>query len=266
MGLFSSNFNRPGPGVPHDAPRATGFKRVWEVLSRDTGSFLKANFLLFLSSLPGLLGISFAVATHSLIPAVLAGVLGGLMAAPCLCGLVDTVLRALRDEPGYWWVTYKRAWHNNTRGALLPGAICGLVFGLLVFECFHLNVIASGWLDILLFLLGVMLAIALFTLLWPQMVLVELPLFSVARNVLMLFLGNLPRALGAMAVQLVYWGAFLLYFPLTPILLPVTGYWLPVFLSLFILYRPIEKAFHLEEQLQEKRAREEEEAKTTSTV
>ena len=32
---------------------------------------------------------------------------GGLLAGPALAGMYDTVLRALRDEAGYWWVTYR---------------------------------------------------------------------------------------------------------------------------------------------------------------
>ena len=50
---------------------------------------------------------------------MLGGLVGGMIAAPFLCGIFDTVLRALRDEPGYWWHTYRNAWKQNWRDAEL---------------------------------------------------------------------------------------------------------------------------------------------------
>ena len=53
------------------------------------------------------------------------GLLGGLIGGPFLSGMIDTTLRALRDEPGYWWHTYKRAWKQNWKQSLLRGALLG---------------------------------------------------------------------------------------------------------------------------------------------
>ena len=78
--------------------------------------------------------------THSLIPLLAAGILGGMLAAPQIVGLNDTILRALRDEPGYWWGTYKRAWKRNAKASLLPGAVCGLLLALEIFTLFHLDI------------------------------------------------------------------------------------------------------------------------------
>ena len=35
MGLFHSNFDRPGPGVAPDAPRKKGAARFFEILGRE---------------------------------------------------------------------------------------------------------------------------------------------------------------------------------------------------------------------------------------
>ena len=106
MGLFHSNFDKPGPGVAPDAPRKKGAARFFEILGRDFSTIWLAGILALVSSLPFALGLWFAVETHSLIPLLAAGILGGMLAAPQIVGLNDTILRALRDEPGYWWETY----------------------------------------------------------------------------------------------------------------------------------------------------------------
>ena len=127
MGLFHQNFDKPGPGVSPNAPRKKGAARYFEVLARDFSTFWMAGLLAMISSLPFALGLWFAVTTHSLIPMLLAGILGGMLAAPQIVGLNDTVLRALRDEPGYWWVTYRRAHGNATprpRCCPAPSAAC----------------------------------------------------------------------------------------------------------------------------------------------
>ena len=100
MALFNFHFDRPGPGVSPDAPRKKGPARFFEILGRDLMSFYLAGLLALVSALPFVFGVWFAVDTHSLVPLLLAGVLGGMIAAPQLCGLLDTILRSLRDEPG----------------------------------------------------------------------------------------------------------------------------------------------------------------------
>ena len=125
MGLFMRNFDKPGPGVSPDAPRKKGAARFFEILGRDFSTIWLAGILAMLGGLPFAAGVWFAVETHSLVPLVIAGVLGGMIAAPQIVGLNDTILRTLRDEPGYWWETYRRTWKRNLKESLLPGAVCG---------------------------------------------------------------------------------------------------------------------------------------------
>ena len=100
MGLFHQNFDKPGPGVSPDAPRKKGAARFFEILGRDFSTIWMAGLLALISSLPFALLLWFAVSTHSLIPMLAAGILGGMIAAPQIVGLNDTILRSLRDEPG----------------------------------------------------------------------------------------------------------------------------------------------------------------------
>ena len=96
-----------------DTPRKTGIPRFFEVVGRDlTGMFL-ANFFTCLSALPAICLVTVGLLGRSLVVMLAGAVIGGAIAGPFLAGTYDTVLRALRDEPGYWWATYRRAFRQN---------------------------------------------------------------------------------------------------------------------------------------------------------
>ena len=52
--------------------------------------------------------------------------------------LYDTILRALRDEPGFWWHTYKRVWKQSFKSSLVPGIVFTLLWELVVYAAFVL--------------------------------------------------------------------------------------------------------------------------------
>lgn len=255
---FLSNlfgYNRPGPGVRPDEPRKKGAARWFEILGRDLGSFFKAGLLALLGFLPFMLLLSLAIASHAVIFVIAAGVVGGALAMPQIVGMADTLLRSLRDEPGFWWVTYRRAWKRNWKGCLVPGMVCGLVIAGQLFTLFHLRPDNDNLLMLVVMLiLGMALSVGLTFYIVPQLALLDLPFLQLLKNSVLLFLGYLPRTAGAVAVQVVYWGAYLLFYPLTTLVLPFTNFWLPMSLSLLILYIPLDKSFHIEETIRKMRA------------
>lgn len=247
MGLFHQNFDKPGPGISPNAPRKKGAARYFEVLTRDFSTFWMAGLLAMISSLPFALGLWFAVTTHSLIPMLLAGILGGMLAAPQIVGLNDTVLRALRDEPGYWWVTYRRAWKRNAKASLLPGAICGLLLAMEIFTAFHTET-GSVAVMVAIFVALILLA-GIAQYLYAQVALVDLPFSSLLKNSLMLFLGYLPRSALGILWQGLYWAAIALFWPLSGAVLILTSLWLPCSLSLLAIYPALNKSFDLEAKI-----------------
>ena len=255
---FLSNlfgYNRPGPGVRPDEPRKKGAARWFEILGRDLGSFFKAGLLALLGFLPFMLLLSLAIASHAVIFVIAAGMVGGALAMPQIVGMADTLLRSLRDEPGFWWVTYRRAWKRNWKGCLVPGMVCGLVIAGQLFTLFHLRPDNDNLLMLVVMLiLGMALSVGLTFYIVPQLALLGLPFLQILKNSVLLFLGYLPRTVGAVAVQVVYWGAYLLFYPLTTLVLPFTNFWLPMSLSLLILYIPLDKSFHIEETIRKMRA------------
>lgn len=252
MALFNFHFDRPGPGVSPDAPRKKGPARFFEMLGRDFVSFYLAGMLALASAMPFVLGVWFAVATHSLVPLLLAGVLGGMIAAPQLCGLLDTILRSLRDEPGFWWTTYRRAWKRNAKASLLPGAIGGLLLAMQIFTVFHYDS-SVGVVPGALLAVGLFLLLGLAEFLFAQVALLEMPFAGMLKNSLFLFLGYLPRAALGVLWQFVYWIVILLLWPISVFALLITGFWLPALLAMQAIYPVLDKAFDLERQIKAKR-------------
>lgn len=248
MALFSFHFDRPGPGVEPDAPRKKGFARFWEVLTRDLGSFYMAGLLALLSGMPYALGVAYAIMTHALLPLIAAGFLGGMLAAPQLCGLNDTILRSLRDEPGYWWNTYRRAWKQNAAAALAPGGVCGLVLAFALFALVHLGP-AAGLVELAVLLLCLVLITGLGHYIFLQIPLMDFSFGALLKNAALLFLGFLPRTGLALLFLLGYWLAVALFLPYSVFAMMLTGLWLPALASALAVYPALDKVFSLEEKL-----------------
>ena len=119
MGLFpSANDFKAGKGVEKDAPRKTGVGRFFELVGRDMNGMFLANLLACIGFLPVICLVYIGFLANSLPVMLASAVVGGILAGPALAGMYDTVLRALRDEAGYWWVTYRRASSATSRPAL----------------------------------------------------------------------------------------------------------------------------------------------------
>lgn len=251
MPLFNMHYDRRGRCGPRYPPQE-GRRPFVEVLGRDLTSFWLAGLLAMLSAIPFLLGVWFSLVSHAVLPALLAGVLGGMIAAPQLCGLQDVILRSLRDEPGYWWTTYRRVWKRNAKAALLPGALGGLVLAMQIFTVYHLPA-GQGGMMLVALLVGLIFLAGLAQYVFAQIVLLELPFGVVLKNAVLMFLGYLPRTMLGVVWQLAYWGALLLFWPFSSVLLVITGTWLPAVLSLMAIYPLLDQNFHIEENVQKLR-------------
>lgn len=237
--------------------RKKGAARFFELLSRDLTAFYKASLLCCLGCLPGFVLMVIGLMTGSILFALAGGIVGGVMGAPCLCGLIDTILRALRDEPGFWWETYKKAWHQNWKESLLPGFVLGLLSGCWLSMLLILPSMQTVPASILICMgAGVLIAGGLFTYAFAQIPLVQLTPTQFLKNCVFFFLGYLPRTLGAAAVQCVYWIGFVLFLPFTLLPLVATGFWLPWLIALMIIYPALDSAFSVEEQVRRKREEE----------
>lgn len=227
---------------PMTTYQQTGMVSIRQVLARRLWDLFRSNLILLVGLLPGTMLIIWGIWGGSLPMALAGGAVGGLIGGPLLCGLYGTILRALREESGFWSLTYPHILKRDWKDALLPGAITGLILALWLFEMFLLG--AQGPVppmaffalaEVLFFVLGMA------NYIFPQIVMVSVSAYSVYTNSIRLFVGLLPRSAAAAAVQTVYWGGFLLLLPRSVPMLVATGFWLPCLLSLKILAEPMEE-------------------------
>ena len=99
---------------------------------------------------------------------------------------------------------------------------------------------------------GILLMLAVSLYLWPQLALMDLPFLRLVKNALLLFLGQLPRSVGALAILADYLGLMTRFFTLAVTVLPFTNLWVPMFPALFLIYPGINENFRIEEQLRGK--------------
>jgi len=229
--------------------RQTGFRRYKQLMSVRFGQWCKVNLLTLLGFLPLAGGIFYAVAVSSILVLYPCAIVGGMIAGPFLAGLYDAVLRGMRDEPRPWWDCWKLAWKQNWKGAMLLGAVMGLLLG----SCTFMGML-FWWAEtgpsmgtIGVYLAGLLLILVANTLLWPQIVLFRQTPAIRLRNALLFLIRYFWRVMGTGILQLAHWAVYVLFAPWTLLLLPVTGIWYIVFLSQFLVYEQMDEALRIEE-------------------
>jgi len=240
-------FFRENPGYDPSV-RQTGFHRYRQLLATCFGTWWRVNLLTLAGFAPLAAGIFYAVASTSLLVLLPCSLLGGAIAGPFLAGLYDAVLRGLRDDPRPWWDAYRRAWRQNWKGSLLPGALLGFILGVYSFMAmlFWWAERAPSPGTVALYLFALLAVLILNTLYWPQMVLFQQKASIRLRNCLLFCIKYFWRMLGVGLLQLGYWTVFVLFAPWTLLLLPALGIWYILFLSQFLIYDQMDESFHIE--------------------
>lgn len=247
MGLFV-----PEDKFYDESVRQTGFNRYKQLLSLHFLDWFKVGLLTTAGALPLIAGITYSILVSSVLLLIPLSLLGGMFFGPFLAGLYDAIARGLRDDPMPWWENYKKSWKQNCRGSLLPGALVGLFLGVYAFMFMLLwwaqTAIPVSVLS--LFLISGLLFITINTLYWPLLVLFEQSNADRLRNMLLFSAKYLWKVLGVGLLQLGYWSLFVLLAPWTLLLIPVLGAWYIVFLSLHLIYVPLNEELQIEERLQ----------------
>lgn len=141
--LVGPNSSRRGAGVSPDTPRKKGLARLVEIMSRDLDGIFLSGSLALLACVPAAALVGIALWMGSLPLCLLAACCTGWLVGPALTGLYDTILRALRDEPGFWWHTYKRVWKQSFKSSFLPGMIFTVLWALVGYAAFALPLMAD---------------------------------------------------------------------------------------------------------------------------
>ncbi|MGN0661912.1 MAG: hypothetical protein ACI4LE_02070, partial [Faecalibacterium sp.] len=226
MAWFTPDYSQSGPGVDKNTPRKKGFARYWEIVTRDAFDLLRGSCLTFLAALPGLLALVVALLSGAVLPAILAGAFLGALAGPFYCAMQNSILRALRDEPGYWWHTFRRVLGKEWRGWVLPGALAGAVLGVQLWACVQLLGSGQATLNLLFStLLSLLAGTALGGWLFPQLAVIKLPFAAALKNSLLLAVRYPGKTLSMTLTRLLLWALAALFLPYSLPLVPLLFLW-----------------------------------------
>ncbi len=255
MGIFSANFNRPGPGVPKDAPKKKGIARFFEIFTRDFSTLWKASMMLFLCSIPMLMSVLFLIVYRNYLLMLLIGIvlvaLSGLLTGPALCACHSVILKTVRDQPGFFWHDFKKGWKSCWRqslglNALFSGLLCmDLVALYLALIMNQANVIIFACVILsLLVIVGVWLCVCL------QIVFMTIPPIGMLKNGLLMLFGRAKRMIPATLVVLLMSGASVLCVPIPflplVVILGVPG-WIMMWADM-LAWPVVDEVFKIDEQ------------------
>ena len=221
-----------------------------EVVKEHFGVMYSSGFIFLISLLPGALILYVGINENASLFCLLGGILAGLLGGPTLAGTFDTVLRCLREEPGYWRSYYKKAWKQNWKQGMKAGAVIGALLGLwgwmahLMYTA-DVDVPATVWISLGISALLLMMVVQYY---FAQMVLLTLSSSELLRNSCLMTVGYLPQSLIAGIVAAIYWGTMAVGLPYTLIFLVTTGGWFPVLIGVLEIYPPINKTHHIDEK------------------
>lgn len=261
MALFKKDWNKPGPGVPKDAPPKKGLARFWEVLVRDGGNLLKINLLVQLCYLPSQIFLLLAVLSLAYLQGqgmLLAGLLAFLCSVPvgpARCAESYVISKMLRDDPGFVWHDFKKAFKENFKASVLLGMLFSLVTGIQVLAFLYYQMLGGVS---LITLIGLFLSVLLFAIVVPyyylQAVYVDLKFFPLLKNSMLLALGNAPRSLAGGILALVLVGLQWFVFPFAVVVTFIWGYALPTLVNLMWIWPVVDKTFKIDATLKERAA------------
>lgn len=249
MGFFERLRDELEQGADKNRPRRTGSARFMELILRQGWSFWFTNLFFCVMAAPGVgiaaLGVLGGRAGLVLVGGLLAGVMGG----PWYVALQDALLRAMRDESGFWWQNCKKALASSGAASLVPGALFGAAAAAQISALF--SMLGSGTaLSYALLFLSLLASASIQLWFWPQLALMKLPLGALLKNSLRLALAFIMRrTLPAAALTLLYWGLMLAFLPLSLFVMPLLGTWYITLAGLLFVYPVIDGQFHIEETL-----------------
>ena len=269
MGIFSRNFDRPGPGVRKDEPRKKGFARFFELLTRDFGDLIKLNLLFCICIVPTVAALIIGSIWINIGIAFIIAVLFAFPVGGALVAYIYYITKMMRDDPSYVWYEFKRKFLENYKQAAPIGMLCT------AFIYAQIWIWASLWgallaeqpfTDHIWFLIAFLSIIIFFSIapyLFMHVAYIKLKTRQIIKNSVLMAFGYFPRSLMGALTGCSLWIVFVLFLPASIMFLPVVlliVVSLSLLMSLMWVWPPFNKHFTVEETLSKRQGEEEEES------
>ena len=267
MGLFSRNFEKPGPGVPKDQPRKKGVARFFELLFRDFSDLIKLNLLFCLTVLPSaaafVLGAGpFILEQYEinlvflLLSLALAFPIGGATVA-----YVYYITKMMRDDPSYVWDEFKRKFKENVRQAAPAGIVCTAFVYMQILMWFQVayQIGDDSYTGGLLWFILALVSLLFYSMITPYIFLhfayIDLKTFQIIKNSMLMTFAYLPRSFMGGVTGGIMWVLMALQFPNSLISFPFVVLFLvsvSMLLTLSWIWKPFDNYFKIEETLKKR--------------
>lgn len=196
MGLFSTDFSKPGRGVDKNAAKKRRFFQYWEIVMRKWSKMLLVSLLFSLIAVPSFILTSFIFLQNALLWRMGGIMLCFALIGPAFAALVKITWYFTEEKPVFLWSDFWHAWAQNFKQSFLMGLFDGAIV-YAVFEAynFYLFRIAteSGiyWIPLIFIMLLALLAIMMNFYSFLLIVTVNLKFIAVLKNAMSLvFLGG----------------------------------------------------------------------------
>lgn len=197
MGFFRADFDRPGPGIPKDAPPSKGLRLFMEILGREFIGLVILNLCFLCCCLP-LFVLLFFQGSFSFPLWVLLALAAALPVGPAAAALSRVTCSMVRDLPIGAFRDFWRAFRENFRqGALfgLPSVACILVMLNLLLSLLTAERASSFSFSLLMVSAFLLHAVGLY--LFPLIANIQLPAGTILSNAVLLAFMGIGRTLAA---------------------------------------------------------------------
>lgn len=235
MGLFSINYNKPGPGVSKDAPVKKPFFRFWEVYFRKFFDLIKVNLLFAIpTAVIVVLSFMFGIFISSVNPNLsFLGWLPMIFLSPFVAGLTFVCRNYAREEHAFILSDFWDAVKNNWKQFLANGIICYIFYVLMSISIPFYSAQLSS--NSLLYIPFVVCCIISFLFICAQfyipvmIITFDLGLNQIYKNALIFAIVGLWRNLMLIAILAVFIVAAIIFFLMIPALALLVLFALAVF-------------------------------------
>lgn len=204
---FGNNFNRPGPGIPKDAPKKKGAALFFEIFGREFWSLLTLNLVYLLACLPII------------------------TIGPATVALSRVTVTMVRDKNVYPWRDFWDAFRKNLKQGFLFGIPATLFLVAAIWLNLNILLGANNLFYTAFIFLWTFLGVALCCYLFPMAAYIDLPSLPLAKNAVFLVILGRFRTVSAVAASVVVTALAVNYYLFSPIVMGLLGGF--AFLSFF---------------------------------